>query len=224
MKTYLITSSSLQAIKDQTNNLLNPFKLKVELSHPDILTLKPNPSIGISQIRSLQVFLARKPYQAAVKVGLLLEANNLTLAAQNAFLKTLEEPPENSLIILGTRQKSDLLETVVSRCQVINLSSLNNSVDKETYDKYKQLLTSLYKNKLGERIKTIEPFTKNKDIALDFCQKIIAVNQKLLHQEDSGLKKERLVWSLKQWQQANNLLEQNINPKLCLNNAVIDLF
>jgi DNA polymerase III delta prime subunit len=58
---------------------------------------------------------------------ILEDAQNLTTEAQNAFLKTLEEPPENVSIILLAQNEDQLLETVVSRCFLVNLSPSNPS-------------------------------------------------------------------------------------------------
>jgi DNA polymerase III delta prime subunit len=223
MKSYLIISPSIDLRKKEADKLLKPFNLKTKLKHPDILRLNPAPSIGIKQIRSLQTFLSRKPYQAKIKIGLILRAENLTLPAQNAFLKTLEEPPENSLIILAATQKDNLLQTILSRCQIIRADQQNQSLKNKDFKNFKILLNNLLKSRAGERLKLIEPYIKNKEQALEFCYKIMLANQKLLHKEKDHNLRKKLLKSLKQWQEAEKLLQQNVNPKLCLNNAVVNL-
>ena len=95
--------------------------------HPDILILEPNPSITISQVRSLKAWLSRKPYQAQSKLALILKAESLTLPAQHALLKSLEEPPPDTIIILSTHQPDSLIPTIHSRCQLINLPKARTS-------------------------------------------------------------------------------------------------
>jgi DNA polymerase-3 subunit delta' len=89
-------------------------------SHPDIIRIKPaGPFIKIDQIRSLCETLAMKPYEAKVRVVIISDAQAMNPAAGNALLKMLEEPPAGTVLILVASHTSDLLPTVVSRCQQI---------------------------------------------------------------------------------------------------------
>jgi len=89
-------------------------------NHPDILTIKPAGSlIKISQIRNLCQRLAIKPHEGRLRVVIFQEAGVMNQEAGNALLKVLEEPPERTVLILTTRQKTDLLPTIVSRCMHI---------------------------------------------------------------------------------------------------------
>ena len=87
-------------------------------NHPDIHFLEPDGnSIKIEQIRELQRELNFRPLEATYKVGLIDQAERMTTGAANALLKTLEEPPGTTLLILLTPQPQRLLETILSRCQ-----------------------------------------------------------------------------------------------------------
>jgi DNA polymerase III subunit delta' len=90
--------------------------------HPDIMHLSPSgkgPSIGIDQIRSLIKRISLRPYELKKKVFIIYEADRMTEEAQNAFLKTLEEPPSDSILILISPSTKGLLDTITSRCQII---------------------------------------------------------------------------------------------------------
>jgi DNA polymerase-3 subunit delta' len=90
--------------------------------HPDFFVLRPESKsrrVSIAQIRSLEHSLSRRPHKAPLKVALILEAERMCLPpaeAANAFLKTLEEPPDHSLLILTSDRPEQLLPTVRSRC------------------------------------------------------------------------------------------------------------
>ena len=90
--------------------------------HPDFLILRPESKsrrVSIAQVRQLEHSLSRRPHRAALKVALILEAERMCLPpaeAANAFLKTLEEPPDHSLLILTSDRPEQLLPTVRSRC------------------------------------------------------------------------------------------------------------
>jgi DNA polymerase III delta' subunit len=98
--------------------------------HPDVMWLQPETKsrkIDIDQIREeLTPRISRTSYGGGYKVGVILHADRLTEGAANAFLKTLEEPPGSSLLLLVTNSVQNLLPTIVSRCQRIVLSAVQD--------------------------------------------------------------------------------------------------
>lgn len=89
------------------------------LAHPDAHIVQPESKsrrIVIDQIRTLEQSIQRKPLLARTKVAIIHEADRLQPQAANAFLKTLEEPPPGSLILLLSALPEAMLETVLSRC------------------------------------------------------------------------------------------------------------
>jgi DNA polymerase-3 subunit delta' len=98
-------------------------------SHPDFQTVQVatgKKEIGVDRAREVKRFTQLRPVRGNIKVALIDEAHMLTVAAQNALLKTLEEPPEHSLLILVANNPDALLPTVRSRCQRIQFSPLPN--------------------------------------------------------------------------------------------------
>jgi DNA polymerase-3 subunit delta' len=96
------------------------------MQHPDlfIVTVPENrKEILIEQVRSLQHDLSLAPYEAPFRIGLLLDFQNASTAAQNAMLKTLEEPTSRTILLVTASRPEDLLPTIASRCEVILLRS-----------------------------------------------------------------------------------------------------
>ncbi len=94
-------------------------------SHPDVHVLVPDgDEIKIDQIREAQSDLALKPFEGTKKVLIVDGAEAMNPASSNAFLKTLEEPPGDALIILITSRSQSLLPTIRSRCQEIRFHPL----------------------------------------------------------------------------------------------------
>lgn len=94
-------------------------------NHPDILWIRPESKlrvIKIDQIRDLLQTVYLKPAEAEFKVAILVEADRLTTQAANAFLKTLEEPPADSILVLLSVEPQRILETILSRCLRLNIS------------------------------------------------------------------------------------------------------
>ncbi|HYE80721.1 MAG TPA: DNA polymerase III subunit delta' [Clostridia bacterium] len=88
-------------------------------NHPNIEVVRPTGlSIKIKQIRQIISDTAKKPFESGYKVIIIENADKMTHDAQDAFLKTLEEPPANTVFLLLAENRNLLLPTIVSRCQV----------------------------------------------------------------------------------------------------------
>ena len=88
-------------------------------NHPDIHWVRPESKsrrITVDQLREFERAVNLKAATARVKVGLIVDAECLNEEASNAFLKTLEEPPAQTIIILLTAEPQRLLPTILSRC------------------------------------------------------------------------------------------------------------
>ena len=110
-----------------------------ERTHPDFFLLEPEKSspsardaiLKIDAIRELQKKLIYLPYEGQTKVAIIDSAECMNPQAANSFLKTLEEPPSKTIIILITSNPYQLLPTLVSRCQGIRFYPLAAEVIKK---------------------------------------------------------------------------------------------
>jgi len=103
-------------------------------NHPDVTIVErvrdtakgtARSAIVIDQVREeIQDVISFKPFEGSHKVFIISEAERLTEQAQNCLLKTLEEPPGHSLLILVADRLESFLDTVVSRCQVVRFRPL----------------------------------------------------------------------------------------------------
>jgi len=124
--------------------------LMAQERHPDVLLVVPggqgsktvtdgekgiepvkNKEIKIGQIRELQHQLSLTPFSAQKKVIIIDEAEKMTQEAANCLLKTLEEPPQKSLLILITSRPQALLATIISRCQLIKFLPVKENLISE---------------------------------------------------------------------------------------------
>ena len=103
-------------------------------NHPDIIRVsheKPN-TISVDDIRAqVNNDVAIKPYSGPYKIYIINEAEKMTPQAQNAILKTLEEPPEDAVILLLTTNVNSLLPTILSRCVVLNMKPVSDELVKK---------------------------------------------------------------------------------------------
>lgn len=102
-------------------------------NHPDIIYVeheKPN-VISVDNIRQqINGDIAIKPYSGVRKLYIIDEAEKMNVQAQNALLKTLEEPPEYAVIILLTTRADAMLQTILSRCIVLNTKPVHEEMIK----------------------------------------------------------------------------------------------
>lgn len=102
-------------------------------NHPDIIFVtheKPN-TISVDDIRAqVNNDVGIKPYSGPYKIYIVNEAEKMTTQAQNAILKTLEEPPAYAVILLLTTNVNSLLPTILSRCVVLNMKPVADALVK----------------------------------------------------------------------------------------------
>ncbi len=94
--------------------------------HPDVFYIAPDgEQIKIAQIREMQDYLVYRPLIGRYKIYIVDNADRMNLSAANSLLKTLEEPPDRSLIILISSRPRHLLPTIRSRCQGLRFAPLS---------------------------------------------------------------------------------------------------
>jgi len=188
--------------------------------HPDFLIVNQpeSNSIGIEAIKKLKIKLSLKPFSAKIKLAIILTAEKLTLPAQNALLKALEEPSASSLIILVASHLESLLPTIVSRCEVIKLRSLPQiKIEPKELVFHQTLMKEILQGSPGKRLQLAGEWSKNKKEA----EKLIKIHLYLLRQlllADPGSVHAK---NLHQAQKALEMLQANTNPNLTLGNLFL---
>ena len=87
--------------------------------HPDVYWVRPESKsrrISVDQVREFERSIHLRAAQARIKVGVIVDADCMGEEASNAFLKTLEEPPDNTVVLLLSAEPQRLLPTILSRC------------------------------------------------------------------------------------------------------------
>lgn len=204
----------LSVLNDIASNILGKRE-----NNPDYLelTTKEKQSIGIKETRELIKWLQLKPFQSQAKLAIVYEAEKLTTEAQNSLLKTLEEPPKNSYIILITYNHKRLLQTIISRSELIVYRD-ETSTSKELQED----IAKLMKSDLPDKIKWIDSIHKIKD-KRERKSKIRNTFEDIYRytQSNSASTKEKYE-NLKLIEQSYTALERNVNIKLILENLLFN--
>jgi len=236
---YLIIGGTKEERRDKALKISND---EFMISNFDTILVEGETSIGIDQIRNLEHQLKYKPYNSPCKAAIIHPGEILSAEAQNALLKTLEEAGENSLLILTAPQTEALLPTVVSRCQIIRLPTKSEIIlSQEEFRSIFNFQFSIFNARVGERLKIASKIGKEKEeikIWLEkqifFWREILLINES--HGEvrpgtrsDLGEKLKdyittaQIIKIIRDLEKTRNLIEQNVNPRLALENFLLDL-
>lgn len=122
-------------------------KRAVAHTHPDIVWVEPaskSRQITIDDhIRPLNSFIGRTPFENGWKAGVILAADCMNANSQNAFLKTLEEPPPKNLLLLVTDRPDALLDTIRSRCRKLDLACAGEHAAAPWFEALMEVLAAL---------------------------------------------------------------------------------
>lgn len=191
-----------------------PCRLIASGSHPDVLYSELDGSSGmlrIEEVRSMTQRLALKPYEARYRVGIFRDFDHARPQVQDALLKTLEEPPPQSLLILLAPSVESLLPTIVSRSQVIRLHPLSTAaiqaalIDGRGADPERaELLARLSGGRIGWAIRALEDesILGQRDSAFDLLERLLTLNRAGRFELAEDLSKDKLALAplLELWQ------------------------
>lgn len=185
-------------------------------NNPDYLFIQKEEgkrSIGLAEVKKAIKWTQEKPYSGNAKILAINDAKTLTTEAQNALLKTLEEPAEYMGIYLLTQSKNDVLETILSRCKRIEL----NTSTEASSSSLRELLS---KGK-GEQFSwALEMGKEDRDVVLEKLEDWKKEARVILRQNpvEGYAKLIELIADT-----AQNLAETNVNQKLALENLIMQM-
>lgn len=183
-------------------------------------------SIGIEDIKEIQKTLFLKPIQSEKKACIIQEAQLLTIEAQNSMLKILEEPPANTLIILTTDSKELLLPTILSRCQLIDISEKISLSDKEL-EKFQNISERLKFLSAGEGLALAETLAKNKEDAAIWLENMIHIfHKKIIEAVDKKDDEEKIWYAevIRKFQNTYQIIKStNINLRMTFENLFFSI-
>jgi DNA polymerase III delta prime subunit len=193
LKNYLAGSSFLITGGSSVDRLE-----KAKEIAPDALELDVS---KVEEIRNL-IKMASQGFSVIIT-----QAQNLTVAAQNALLKTLEEPPENTVIILLAEKENQLLPTILSRCVISHLSNLSPLSNLESIEILNWSLEKGFAWAEKSRLDRTEAISLVKNLQISGHRELLKnqINQKVLG---------KLIL-------AQKYLEANTNVRLTLENLFI---
>jgi DNA polymerase III gamma/tau subunit len=191
------------------------------ISHFDKIAVTSEKSIGIEQVRTFQKHLSLKPVKSTNKVGIIHNAETLTIEAQQALLKTLEEPPQHTFLILCAKTSDVLLPTILSRCFIQYLSA--QETDGQRQEKSPEEISTILTQSLSEHLSLSQTLGKEKEDTLIWIEQMlhgtrffIQAYSKQPEQIQKRVSYQTLI--LVSWKllRAHTLMQTNVSPRLVL--------
>lgn len=211
MHTFLIIGGSLEDRKNKINELITKEDIGIFDIKPLILDTDAL-SLGIKQVREWQKQLLLMPTASPYTAGVIESANLLTTEAQNAMLKTLEEPPAHTRIYMEAPSNTQFLPTILSRCQIIQLPTHTLIIEKQAQIREQLQTLTDKKTTAGQIILLLDTTIKNKEEGLFWITNAITV----MYQTQSSFTKQTYVPLMKRMLLAVKQLSSNVSYKLVL--------
>jgi hypothetical protein len=145
-------------------------------------------AMGIEDVRNVQKAILLKPFRGKMKAVILNLYENITLEAQNALLKILEEPPANTIVVLMVAKKELLLPTIISRCKVITLQEKAIELSENDLSRFSGDLDVLLNGKTGDRLRISQDIAKDKESLTLWLEKMAIFIKNKMVNENNNLK------------------------------------
>jgi DNA polymerase III delta prime subunit len=159
-----------------------------EVDPLDINSQTHEKAMGIEDVRNIQKAILLKPFHGKTKAVALDLHKDITLEAQNALLKILEEPPNNTLIVIKIANRELLLPTIISRCKVVILQEKEKKLIETDLSRFQNDLEILTRGKIGDKLKLAELLTKDKEDPSLWLEKMSIFIKNRLEQESKNIK------------------------------------
>ena len=184
----IIFGSSQDSREKKCFEIAQSLELANSENNPDLKILKTiddKKSIGIDDIREAVKFLSNKPFSHKYKLLVISESHYMTREAQNALLKTLEEPPAYATLILLAKTEESVLPAVLSRCRKISLNkSMKSDSTSETENVF---FTELLNQSTGDRLEwAAETSKKDKKEIIDNLEILMLEGRSYLKEQTGG--------------------------------------
>ncbi len=235
IKPDLTLNSLAASVMWLNTNTQNSLTINSILNQPNITLINQTAeSIKIQTVREIKEQLAYSAYQAGqTRYFIFLDAQLLTVPAQNALLKSIEEPPTNTQLVFVTKTPEKLLDTIRSRCQILSVTNPNENVENKPniaaklaqqnkFLEIDNLLQEIIRSNPGKKI-TLAAVYKERAEALTLCTDLLQFLHGQLRNSQTKYSVKQITCNLKILLKTINYLEHNTNVALTLENCFFEL-
>ncbi len=222
MNSLIFIAKTEQIITDY----LDSFYQTHQISQFDRTIITAEGSIGIESIRDMQRSLYLAPYKGQKKSIIIQSAQLLTIEAQNALLKVLEEPPPFVYFILLAPTTQQFLPTILSRCQILIGEKEQREITEEETEKVKEDIMLLKQQApISDRFALAEKLATDKEnLSTWFETSILLLRDQLLTSSSDKTQTKTIVHTLGKLQKAYEMYQTtNVSPRVLLEHTFLSL-
>jgi DNA polymerase III gamma/tau subunit len=199
--------------------------------HPEVILkgLKKEDKLGIEDIKDLQTAMTYRPMELSKQIAIIFNCQKMTVEAQNAMLKTLEDYSDWSEYILVVDNDQNLLNTIISRCKKLYTHDNSSTEKPDTISSdtnIQDLLSESISNQFLFIEKLVEEEKETPDKIINFISNISNYLQQSLQSaintKDKS-KEEESIYAIEKVNIAKRRIEANTNKKLTLENLLLQL-
>ena len=200
----LFTSTDSHLIQTNIDKICQQLNNEISPNNPDIFIINEATGWAIESVRLLKKWLSQKPFNHKNKIIIIYQVDQFSLESQNALLKSLEEPGDNNYFFLTTNKPSKIINTIISRCQIIKLKN-DFSLSKDT----KPLVIS---DQIKTNLFQSENISKDKNQVLPFLESQLKTYQQMILKNPTAKNSQIIQKILK----SINMIEANVDPRSAL--------
>ncbi|MEK7592262.1 MAG: hypothetical protein AAB508_02595 [Patescibacteria group bacterium] len=223
MNTVILTGGNTDSRSVAAEEILKKWHIQ-PLYTIQIIKNEEKQSIGVEEVRETLSHVSLLPPLNENQCLYIRDMDILTPEAMNALLKTIEEPPSRTFILLASANADAILPTIRSRCQTILLKSEKLALTTEEEKEYQKNLAILTAGDIREKLMLLKKYLKHDDALvwidtfLPFIQSKILTNEVQTNEDVSLVKIASLA---KRLLEARDLLNRNINPILVMDSLAL---
>lgn len=208
MKSFLL-------IGDKTHKYLDDFAKRHEVAKFDIHIFEPiEHSFGIKDVREMQKAAFMKPLQSKEKILFLSKAELLTIEAQNALLKLLEEPPRSTYIFLEAPTDANFLPTITSRCKIILLQEEKKEISEKRKEELREQRQIIERGSVSQKFTLAEHLSQDKETLNTWLDEMIMELREKILKEPTNT---HILILIRQIQKARTIFQTtNVSPRMIL--------
>lgn len=196
----------IQAIGSKLDGMIIPSYDRITLTAGD------KPTIGIDQVRAFTKQLYVSSHGKNGTAGIIPDAATLTAQAQQALLKTIEEPPLQVTVHIGAVSETQVLPTIVSRCQIIGITAVESVFSDTEISACMTYMKEIDASRPGQRISLLLAVGKTKDDAKRWIDCAILACRLLLREHPNDRNSHVLISHIHGLLEAKMLAANNVHP------------
>lgn len=217
MQSFILQSPAQQKITDY----LFSFYQDHAIDRFDQIDISEEGSLGIETVRVIQKSLFLKPYKGNYKALVIHHADTLTVEAQNALLKVLEEPPPHVFLFLISTSIKNFLPTILSRCRLVSFEKEQHPVPSDKNKQYEEIVRCIF-GSVSDKLALAESVSAKKENQLAWYEECISfLREEMLKNPHQS---REVVLLLESIQQAYQTIQTtNVSPRLILEHTFLTI-